>query len=374
MSEIKDLNLIKNFIKKLKSRKDKSMMDLSFLKLNLLNKEFLDIETEKKKQLINSETKRLLNNSNENSSFLNEIRLRLNQKKKIEKIKKKLLSNDYHVKKKVNKKLNIFNHYNSSISIFKNYMLNNVKLNEDKIRICLSKRKNENLQKSLSDIKTPSQIFIKRYQCKSNSKKKKKNYSLHTSFRDTCNSERNKKIDKILKKTSKEGFKLEFGINKLIDDKKNNSENKKQNLNNSFYKNKVKILLKKYAKKEKENFSELNELEEENNTNKIMKYVKNNRTGDFILMKEGKADLVNFVDTFSKLDDSLFYNYRKPILSKYPQLRLKANIRVIHDDESVNLLPKKFHRNTNKIISLFHKNKRLYNSVESHLDSIIEQY
>ena len=180
MSEIKDLNLIKNFIKKFKSRKDKSMMDLSFLKLNLLNKEFLDIETEKKKQLINSETKRLLNNSNENSSFLNEIRLRLNQKEEIEKIKKKLLSNDYHVKKKVNKKLNIFNHYNSSISIFKNYMLNNVKLNEDKIRICLSKRKNENLQKSLSDIKTPSQIFIKRYQCKSikryqcksNSKKK----------------------------------------------------------------------------------------------------------------------------------------------------------------------------------------------------------
>ena len=48
MSEIKDLNLIKNFIKKFKSRKDKSMMDLSFLKLNLLNKEFLDIETEKK--------------------------------------------------------------------------------------------------------------------------------------------------------------------------------------------------------------------------------------------------------------------------------------------------------------------------------------
>ena len=88
MSEIKDLNLIKNFIKKFKSRKDKSMMDLSFLKLNLLNKEFLDIETEKKKQLINSETKRLLNNSNENSSFLNEIRLRLNQKEEIEKIKK----------------------------------------------------------------------------------------------------------------------------------------------------------------------------------------------------------------------------------------------------------------------------------------------
>ena len=52
MSEIKDLNLIKNFIKKLKYRKDKSMMDLSFLKLNLLNKEFLVFETEKKKKLI----------------------------------------------------------------------------------------------------------------------------------------------------------------------------------------------------------------------------------------------------------------------------------------------------------------------------------
>ena len=158
-----------------------------------------------------------------------------------------------------------------------------------------------------------------------------------------------------------------------------NDINEEKNLKNKTFskltiksfKRKLNNMIKKFKINQKEDFfPELRKLEIDKNSNKPLKQVKDYRTGKYILMKEGKADLVNFGDAYSKMEDALFYNNRKPILSRYPEIRLNADIKNKNNEEYVNEYPDRINRNTNKMISLFYKNMKLYNSIESKLENI----
>jgi len=384
MTEKKDMNLIRNFlIKNVKNNKDISMMNLPFLKLNLLHQEFLDVETEKKEQLINSETIRLIKNNSEDSSFISEIRIKLMCEREKEKIKKNLkynFVNKSKIKQKFKENLSLYNQNSSSINPkLKKFLLSSSDI-EEKNKNSLNKSNIINKNSSSLNIKPKYQLFVTKVKAnKSNLKKRNKSsYSLHSSFKENnCNSDRNKKIEEILKKTSKEGFNIEVGINKILEndiseekDKKNKTFSK-QNI--KTFKRKLNNIFKKYKINQKEEyFPELKKLEKDNNENKPLKQVKDYRTGKYILMKEGKADLVNFGDAYSKMEDGLFYNNRKPILSRYPEIRLNADIKIINNVVYVNDYPERINRNTNKMISLYYKNKKLYNSIESQLENINE--
>ena len=347
MKEKKDSNSIRNFLieNDKKKRKDNTMIALPFLKLNLLNKGFLDIETEKKEQLINSETSRLMKNNNEESSFLSEIRLRLSKQKEFEKKRN-------NIKKYTYRKIKSKKKFKSNSSFYRNSsLINNKNLNKSEIKI-------ENLKKSLSviNIKNPFQFFITKI---NNTKKDNSSKIENLNF---------EKIEEIYKKKTKENFNIENGINKLMvkNNEKINANTFSKLYNRKLKKKLIKTILKN-SNEEEDSFSELNNLEKEENTNnKNLRYVKDNKSGKFILMKKGKADLINFGDAYSKMEDTLFYNNRKPILSKYPEIRLKANLKSYCHQYYCNV-HQKIDRNTNKIISLFYKNNRLFNSVQSHL-------
>ena len=383
MTEKKDMNLIRNFlIKNVKNNKDISMMNLPFLKLNLLHQEFLDVETEKKEQLINSETIRLIKNNSEDSSFISEIRIKLMNEREKEKLKKNLkysFVNKNKNKKKFRENFSLYNQNSSSINPkLKKFLLNSNDI-EEKTKNSLNRSNILNKNSSSLNLKPKYLFFMTKI--KSNKLKLKKSNksscSLHSSYKENCNSDRNKKIEEILKKTSKEGFNIEVGINKImendISEEKNIKNNTLTKLTLISFKRKLKNIIKKFKINQKEDyFPELKKIDDEKNSNKPLKQVKDNRTGKYILMKEGKADLVNFGDAYSKMEDALFYNNRKPILSRYPEIRLNADIRNINNVVYVNEYPERINKNTNKMISLFYKNMKLYNSIESQLDNINE--
>ena len=382
MNEKKDINLIRNFlIKNIKKNKDISMMNLPFLKLNLLQQEFLDVETEKKEQLINSETIRLIKNNSEDSSFISEIRIKLMCEKQNEKIKKNLkysFANKNKIKKKLQEKLSLYNQNCNSINPkLKKFLFNNSDIGEKSKNNSLNRSNILNKNASSLNLKPKYQLFITKIKHnKSNLKKRNKSScTLHSSFKENCNSDRNKKIEEILKKTSKEGFNIELGINKIMENDINEEKNLKNKtfskLTIKSFKRKLNNMIKKFKINQKEDFfPELRKLEIDKNSNKPLKQVKDYRTGKYILMKEGKADLVNFGDAYSKMEDALFYNNRKPILSRYPEIRLNADIKNKNNEEYVNEYPDRINRNTNKMISLFYKNMKLYNSIESKLENI----
>ena len=383
MTEKKDMNLIRNFlIKNVKNNKDISMMNLPFLKLNLLHQEFLDVETEKKEQLINSETIRLIKNNSEDSSFISEIRIKLMNEREKEKLKKNLkysFVNNNKNKKKFRENFSLYNQNSSSINPkLKKFLLNSNDI-EEKTKNSLNRSNILNKNSSSLNLKPKYQIFMTKIKSnKLNLKKKNKSScSLHSSYKENCNSDRNKKIEEILKKTSKEGFNIEVGINKIMENDISEEKNIKNNTLTKVtlisFKRKLKNIIKKFKINQKEDyFPELKKIDDEKNSNKPLKQVKDNRTGKYILMKEGKADLVNFGDAYSKMEDALFYNNRKPILSRYPEIRLNADIRNLNNVEYVNEYPERINKNTNKMISLFYKNMKLYNSIESQLENINE--
>lgn len=61
--------------------------------------------------------------------------------------------------------------------------------------------------------------------------------------------------------------------------------------------------------------------------------VRDEKSKNILVLKQGSADLMNYCDVYNKLDDSLFYIHRKKVEEEYPQVRRAADIEVIDDDD-----------------------------------------
>lgn len=61
--------------------------------------------------------------------------------------------------------------------------------------------------------------------------------------------------------------------------------------------------------------------------------VRDEKSKNILVLKQGSAALMNYCDVYNKLDDSLFYIHRKKVEEEYPQVRKAADIEVIDDDQ-----------------------------------------
>ena len=101
-----------------------------------------------------------------------------------------------------------------------------------------------------------------------------------------------------------------------------------------------------------------------------MKYIKNQNSGTFCLIKQEMANLMNFGDFYYRLEDSLFYKNRKSIIKQYPSVQKAANLKMYSEDDMQYLNEnnnKNLHRNQRIIHGLVYKNQKIMSSILSKL-------
>ena len=101
-----------------------------------------------------------------------------------------------------------------------------------------------------------------------------------------------------------------------------------------------------------------------------MKYIKNQNSGTFCLIKQEMANLMNFGDFYYRLEDSLFYKNRKSIYKQYPSVQKAANLKMYSEDDMQYLNEnnsKNLHKNQRIIHGLVYKNQKIMSSILSKL-------
>lgn len=62
---------------------------------------------------------------------------------------------------------------------------------------------------------------------------------------------------------------------------------------------------------------------------------KNKRTGNYHIIRSGYADLMNYIDNYSKMEDCLFFRYKDRVSKMYPVIQEAADIRVVPNENDI---------------------------------------
>lgn len=136
-------------------------------------------------------------------------------------------------------------------------------------------------------------------------------------------------------------------------------ENQRFNRNLNFYmskqrKNKVSKSFPKKGKSKRElelegHYEELTEKMRFTSTLFKEHYIsyKNKRTGNYHIIRSGYADLMNYIDNYSRMEDGLFFKYKDRASQMYPAIQEAADIQFIPGEDELQKQNNK--RNNNKI-------------------------